>query len=205
MISRSQLRQLVREVVEEMTAKEFAIQHHEGQTRKFSGEPYVNHPLAVGDSAKKLGLPEYMLQAAYLHDTLEDTEATYDDIKESFGKDVADIVQELTSDKERIDQIGKTPYLTDKMINMSSDALTLKLLDRYDNVRNFANESEKFVKKYSKATREIIDGLVDERPLNSIQNKIVDDIYSAIEPFYEKFWGDMLVTEAIEYMTSFGF
>ena len=80
-------------------AEEFARERHAPQKRKFSGEPYVNHPIRVRDLVAEFSQDEELLCAALLHDTLEDTETSMDELRERFGCRVAELVSQLTSDK----------------------------------------------------------------------------------------------------------
>ena len=77
-------------------AIQFATKAHEGQTRKYTGEPYIVHPLAVMEIVKTVEHTEEMLMAAVLHDTVEDCDVTLDQIAFNFGHVVADLVEELT-------------------------------------------------------------------------------------------------------------
>ena len=73
----------------------YADNAHSGQLRK-DGSPYITHPLAVAEIAAELELDTESIIAALLHDTIEDTETTYDDIAKLFGKSVADLVDGVT-------------------------------------------------------------------------------------------------------------
>ena len=73
----------------------FAATSHEGQTRR-SGEPYIMHPLAVADLIADLRLDDRSICAALLHDTVEDTTATYEDLEVLFSREVADLVDGVT-------------------------------------------------------------------------------------------------------------
>lgn len=73
----------------------FAATAHAGQTR-LSGEPYLSHPLAVADTLAEMGFDEPTVVAGLLHDTVEDTKATLEEIEENFGEEVADIVDGVT-------------------------------------------------------------------------------------------------------------
>ena len=73
-------------------AYEFAARYHEGQTR-YSGEPYIGHPVAATAILLSLNPDLAAVQACLLHDVTEDTEATYEDVKAEFGEEVADLVQ----------------------------------------------------------------------------------------------------------------
>ena len=99
------------EVLEEdpKQALQYATQAHAGQTRS-GGDPYISHPVRVANTVaanKKSKKIDALISAAYLHDTIEDTDTTHEDLEKMFGGLVASLVQELTSDKEQIDKIGK--------------------------------------------------------------------------------------------------
>ena len=76
----------------------FAKAAHEavGQLRKYTGDPYIVHPTEVADIVQTVAHTEVMLAAALLHDTVEDTDATMDEIRRLFGHEVADLVEMLT-------------------------------------------------------------------------------------------------------------
>lgn len=162
---------------ESSIASLFAQYKHRKQVRKFDGQPYYVHPKEVAQIVWKATKDMDLVKAAYTHDTLEDTDTTYAELIDSFGKKVADLVKELTSDKDLIDKMGKTPYLIKKMNSMSKDALTIKLADRISNVGDFDTAPDKFKNKYGPATREILDGLKTEDPLHvKLINKISEII-----------------------------
>jgi len=77
-------------------AKMWAGMHHKGQIRKYTGEPYIEHPEAVAELVREAGLSDIAITAAILHDTVEDTGATMEDIEELFGKSIAEYVWYLT-------------------------------------------------------------------------------------------------------------
>ena len=91
------------------SALAYASKAHSGQTRS-DNTPYIAHPERVAASVqrfKKSHNLDALMSAAYLHDTIEDTDTTKEDLEKMFGVLVASLVQELTSDKEEIDKIGK--------------------------------------------------------------------------------------------------
>ncbi|HUF57728.1 MAG TPA: HD domain-containing protein [Thermohalobaculum sp.] len=114
----------------------FAAEHHSGQTRKGeASEPYVNH---VADVARRVaeatgGSDARLVAAALLHDTVEDTRATEEDIRTAFGDDVADLVMEVTDDRtlpkdaRKQAQVDHAPHLSDR-------AKRLKLADKASNL-----------------------------------------------------------------------
>ena len=77
-------------------AKIWAGMYHKGQTRKYTGEPYITHPEAVGELVREHGLSETGVIAAILHDTVEDTSANLENVEELFGTKVAEYVWYLT-------------------------------------------------------------------------------------------------------------
>ncbi|MFQ6752614.1 MAG: HD domain-containing protein [Clostridia bacterium] len=149
------------------TALEFATKKHHGQMRKDGVTPYIVHPVGVADLVAEFAQDnEYldtMLVAALLHDTLEDTDTTYEEIYETFGDSVADIVDELTSDKEACKRIGKGKYLKIKMQNMSEEALTIKIADRLYNMRDVACMKPEKIQQFIDQNIEIIDWLRHNR------------------------------------------
>ena len=151
----------------------FAQQKHEGQVRKATGLPYITHLSGVAlliNLLKRSKNLESLMCAAYLHDTLEDTSTTSEEIQKEFGDLIASLVIELTSDKGQIAKQGKTNYLQDKMLRMSSYALTLKLCDRLHNV------SDSPASKTVGETLDIINFLESNRKLNETQRKIINYI-----------------------------
>lgn len=129
---------------------DFATRKHAGQVRKFSGEPYITHPIAVARIAKTIapkGIDPRLLEAvALLHDTMEDTDTTYDDIlslfeDELFGIEVANCVSVLTKSlgetylsavlRAKDDPITRIVKLADNMHN-SSDLKPGSQRDKYE-------------------------------------------------------------------------
>ena len=81
-------------------AYNYALEKHGTQLRK-SGEPYIIHPTNVAYTIAELGLDEQTICAALLHDVVEDTDATYEDIEREFGKEIADMVDGVTKLKQK--------------------------------------------------------------------------------------------------------
>ncbi len=157
----------------------FAQEKHKGQVRKFSGKEYFVHPSSVAKLVNKFTKDKDLVAAAYLHDTLEDTNATEKELRENFGKTITDLVKELTSSDEGIKRLGKAKFLLDKMSKMSEGALTVKLCDRLDNVKDLDTGSAKFKDKYTKETNFILDNL--KRKLTPVQKKIIKEIRKKVQ------------------------
>lgn len=159
-------------------ALEYAKKMHSGQYR-CDGSEYITHPMRVADyvsSFKESKNIDTLLASAYLHDTLEDTNATYYDLVSNFGSQVASVVLELTNDEDLKKALGKTKYLEIKMKNMSSWALVIKLCDRLDNVSDLKDRDESFRNRYAKETAEIIDYLLNNRELSNTHLCIIKRI-----------------------------
>jgi len=164
-------------------AKEFATKHHSGQTRKFSGKPYISHPSDVAALVEKYGGTPEMVAAAWLHDVVEDTGVSGGELVEIFGDKVANLVEQVTN-PPNLDKSKKSEYIAKKMVNMTPDALTLKLCDRLNNVSDFDTASPKFVSKYAPATKYILDYLENSGlTLTPTQSKIVAAIREKIQPY----------------------
>lgn len=161
-----------------LKAIKFATKKHKGQKRKVSGEDYITHPILVSyllPKYKKSKKMEELIVACILHDVIEDTKTSYNEILKNFGPLVTNLVMELTSDKEEIKKIGKNEYLKKKLIGISSYALTIKLVDRLANISDYPTE------KYKQDTKELLDFLVKNRKINQTQQKIVIDILNKID------------------------
>ena len=122
-------------------AEAFATKAHEGQYRKSDGKPMVTHPIRVANLLRSAGFPEEVVIAGYLHDTVEDTDVTFEDIEREFGAEVRYIVAGNTEDKDKswmerkkhtVDALKTAPLsiralvVADKLDNLSSLAIALE-------------------------------------------------------------------------------
>ena len=154
----------------------FATDKHRGQTRS-GGEPYIGHPVRVAQTIEKFKKShnlDALIAAAYLHDTIEDTDTTHEDLEKLFGGLVASLVKELTSDQEKIRAMGKSEYLSRKMAHeMSSYALIIKLADRLDNVQDIATaKSAKWRARYKDETEKILNYVERNRVLTDTHRQL---------------------------------
>lgn len=126
-------------------ARRYATRKHNdtGAVRKHSGLPYIVHPAGVAKIAKAYGLNDDQQQASFLHDTVEDTGATIEDIEEKFGSHVAELVSELTTDNDERRRIGKEWAINNELVNMSKQALDVKLCDMLYNVSDYPDKKQK--------------------------------------------------------------
>ncbi|BCS31053.2 hypothetical protein TBR22_A02530 [Luteitalea sp. TBR-22] len=141
-----------------LRAATYAAAAHVGKTRRNLPDPYINHPLRVAEHAVRAGLDEDAIVAALLHDVVEDTDLTWDDLLAAgFSERAVTLARLLTKWWEAGDD-DTTP---DKAtyygrILEDADALALKLLDRADNLRDVARivgQRREFAEKYLKKTR----------------------------------------------------
>jgi len=142
----------------------FAVKHHGSQTRKFSGEPYVLHPIRVAERLLRYDpkCSTEMVYAALFHDLLEDSKTVKEgEIASEFGVETLRLVKELTNDRERIDSVGKTQYLCEKMCLLSGESLTVKLCDRLDNIFDIqpGHKCDKWSAEYAHQTYQMLDSL----------------------------------------------
>jgi guanosine-3',5'-bis(diphosphate) 3'-pyrophosphohydrolase len=158
-----------------LKAIEFATKKHEGQSRRGTGEPYIVHPIMVSyilAQYKQSKNIDELICSALLHDTLEDTDTTFNEIVNEFTPLVASLVMELTSDETLISQIGKNEYLKIKLCGISNYGLILKFADRLGNISD--NPSIKMVDD----TIELINHVRKNRKLTASQALIAMDILS---------------------------
>lgn len=131
-------------------AYEFANTAHHGQQRKYTREPYIVHPLEVMEIVQTVTDNEVMLAAALLHDVVEDTAFTLEEIYTEFGKEVADLVNELT-DKSQLEDGNRALRKAidrDSLANASAAAQTIKLADLISNTKSITEHDPKFAKVY---------------------------------------------------------
>ncbi len=118
----------------------FASERHAGQTRKGERrEPYINHPIEVAHlvSGAVIGVDYIAVAAAALHDTIEDTATTWDDIAARFGEEVADVVSELTDDPSLPRSVRKRLQVETAACK-SLRARIIKIADKTSNLRAIA-------------------------------------------------------------------
>lgn len=140
------------DIINDIKANAYATFQHSGQTRKFSGDAYIKHPRRVANRIKRWGEsnPD-IIAAAYLHDVIEDTGASYQDVKRYFNQKVADIVDWVTNKGD------KTEHIRRMMSSAPYGALVIKTFDRIDNLND--NPNPAFLAKNKETTEIILDGL----------------------------------------------
>lgn len=148
----------------------FAVMAHHGQTRKVSNEPYVNHPRRVAEAVAEAGGTDEMIAAAYLHDVLEDTKATYLELITWFGEHVNELVVEVTD----VYTPEAYPYLNRaqrkiaeaaRLGRISLEARVIKRADIADNLRDIDQFPEQFQTVYQ-SEKDLVLKLLDEADAN---------------------------------------
>ena len=162
----------------------YASDGHRNQKR-LSGESYITHPLQVAHYLSNLNLDTETIIAAFLHDLIEDTEVTYNDIKKKFGKEVADIVDGVT----KIDKINynskeeaKADAIRKMVIAMSKDirVLILKLADRLHNIETIQYHNEWKQEKIANETLYVYAPLAHRLGLQSIKHNLEDTSFKIL-------------------------
>ena len=168
-------------------AYEFAKSHHEGQARK-SGEPYIIHPVEVAYIVSTLELDDNAICAALLHDIVEDTEVTREDIINEFGEEIANLVDGVT-------KLGKIAHYLDKeeeqvenyrkfFMAMAKDirVLMIKLADRLHNMRTLKHLSDDRKQAIAKETMQLYAPLANRLGIYSVKWELEDLSFLYLEP-----------------------
>ena len=172
-------------------AYNFALKAHEKQKRD-QGSPYIIHPVAVANILTELKLDSATIATGLLHDTIEDTHATYKTIEKEFGKEVADLVDGVTkisayenqaASDSKAENFRKLILATSKDIRV----LLVKLADRLHNMRTiqFVTNKDKQIRK-AKETMEIYAPLADRMGMNRIRDELEDLSFQVLNPSARK-------------------
>ncbi len=167
-------------------AYDMAAAAHAPQKRK-SGEPYITHPLAVARIVAELGLDEVTIAAALLHDAVEDTGTTLEDISDTFGDDVAAIVDGVTKlDRLRFDskQAQQAATFRKMLVAMSKDlrVLIIKLCDRLHNMRTIAAIPAWKQERTARETLDVYAPLAHRLGIQEVKTQLEDLSFAALHP-----------------------
>ena len=178
-------------------AYSFAVKAHEKQKRD-EGSPYIIHPVAVANILTELKLDSATIATGLLHDTIEDTFATYKTIQDEFGKEVADLVDGVTKISEFENQAvsnSKAENFRKLILATSRDirVLLVKIADRLHNMRTiqFVTDKDKQIRK-AKETMEIYAPLADRMGMNRIKDELEDLCFEVLNPDARKLIKDRL-------------
>jgi len=167
-------------------AYEYSVKAHEGQMRQ-TGEPYVQHPLAVAGILTFMKLDVPAIAAGLLHDTLEDTVATQEELEKEFGVDVARLVDGVT-------KIGQIPFKSYEekqaenfrkmVLSMADDirVVFIKLADRLHNMQTLDALSDERRKKIAQETMEIYAPLANRLGMSWIKQELEDLCFQYLQP-----------------------
>ncbi|MBX3139929.1 MAG: bifunctional (p)ppGpp synthetase/guanosine-3',5'-bis(diphosphate) 3'-pyrophosphohydrolase [Trueperaceae bacterium] len=164
----------------------FAEEHHRGMLRR-SGEPFINHPVAVTEILAEMNLDISALMAGLLHDTVEDTSATFEAIEERFGETVSRIVEGETKISKlavRVYENEQAENLRQMLLAMTSDVriILVKLADRLHNMRTLRFMPPHKQLSISEETIEIFAPLANRLGINHIKNELEDIAFRYLEP-----------------------
>ncbi|WP_137392258.1 HD domain-containing protein [Rhodoligotrophos defluvii] len=152
----------------EERALEFAAAAHGSinQTRKYTGEPYIVHPIAVAEIVRSVPHTEAMIAAALLHDVVEDTPVTIEEIERAFGPEVAALVDWLTDVSRPQHGNRRTRKHLDLLHTAKAppEAKTIKLADLIDNTRTIAKHDPGFWTVYRREKQALLEVLKEGDP-----------------------------------------
>ncbi len=158
--------------------------HHRGQYRK-SGEPYITHPIAVATILAHMGSPGEVIAGALLHDTVEDTDYSLEELSTEFGETIAVLVDGVTKlDKVRYGEAAQAETVRKMIIAMSRDirVLLIKLADRLHNARTWKYVPGKSAERKAQETLEIYAPLAHRLGLNTIKWELEDMSFQVLYP-----------------------
>jgi GTP diphosphokinase / guanosine-3',5'-bis(diphosphate) 3'-diphosphatase len=165
-------------------AYEAAARMHAGQSRN-SGDPYITHPLAVSTILAELGMPHDVIAAALLHDTVEDTTYTIDELRADFGDDIAALVDGVTKlDKVKYGDAAQAETVRKMVVAMSRDirVLVIKLADRLHNMRTLRYLPREKQERKSRETLEIFAPLAHRLGMNTVKWELEDLSFATLFP-----------------------
>ena len=157
---------------------------HSGQLRK-SGEDYITHPVAVTQILAELGLNETTLIASLLHDTVEDTPYSLEQLRADFGDEIANLVDGVTKlDKLTYGPTAEAETVRKMVIAMSRDirVLVIKLADRLHNARTWGFVSSESANRKARETLDIYAPLAHRLGMNAIKWELEDLSFGVLEP-----------------------
>src|SRR5690606_11864540 len=167
-------------------AYEVAEQAHEGQVRK-TGDAYISHPLAVAHMLARYGLDTPTIAAALLHDTVEDTDVTMDQIKSEFGDEIAGLIDGVTKlDRVRFSNREQAQAATIRkmVVAMAQDVrvLLIKLFDRLHNLRTVQALRQEKQERVARETLDVYAPLAHRLGVQEIKHEFEDRCFAILYP-----------------------
>src|SRR3954453_13532137 len=157
---------------------------HDSQERK-SGDPYITHPLAVTTILADIGMTEPTLVAALLHDTVEDTPYTLEQLRKDFGAEVAQLVDGVTKlDKVKYGDTAQAETIRKMIVAMSRDirVLVIKLADRLHNMRTLRYLRQETQERKARETLDIYAPLAHRLGMNTLKWELEDLAFATLHP-----------------------
>jgi len=144
----------------------FAMRMHAGQQRKYTGEPYVLHCLEVARIVAEVGGSPTMVAAALLHDVVEDTEASIEDVRARFGEEIAQGVACLTdvSRPEDGNRAVRKAMDHEHLAQAPAEMKTVKLADVISNTRSIVDHGDGFARVYLREIGALLEVLTEGHP-----------------------------------------
>ncbi|KUN43861.1 kinase [Streptomyces olivochromogenes] len=171
---------------------------HRGQMRK-SGEPYITHPLAVTLILAELGAETTTLTASLLHDTVEDTEVTLDQVREEFGDEVCYLVDGVTK-LEKVDYgAAAEPETFRKMLVATGNdvrVMSIKLADRLHNMRTLGVMRPEKQARIAKVTRDVLIPLAERLGVQALKTELEDLVFAILHPEEYEHTRELIVDNA---------
>ena len=161
-----------------------ADQAHKDQTRR-SGEPYITHPIAVAQILAELGVAPVVIAAALLHDTVEDTDYSLEQLTADFGEEIAMLVDGVTKlDKVKYGDSAQAETVRKMIISMSRDirVIVIKLADRLHNARTWGFVPAESAKRKAQETLEIYTPLAHRLGIQSMKTELEDLSFAVLKP-----------------------
>lgn len=164
-------------------AEEFARKAHTGQRRK-SGEPFINHPLAVAEILAEEGLGAETIQAALLHDTIEDTPVTAEEVEREFGSAVGRLVQGITKIERATEDERRNETYRKMLLAAAEDArvLLIKIADRVHNMRTISALPEKSQERVARETLAVYTPIAHRLGLRRLQQELENRSLAVLHP-----------------------
>ncbi|GHH81932.1 RelA/SpoT family protein [Streptomyces capitiformicae] len=173
---------------------------HRGQMRK-SGEPYITHPLAVTLILAELGAETTTLTASLLHDTVEDTDVTLDQVREQFGEEVRYLVDGVTK-LEKVDYgAAAEPETFRKMLVATGNdvrVMSIKLADRLHNMRTLGVMRPEKQERIAKVTRDVLIPLAERLGVQALKTELEDLVFAILHPEEYEHTRELIVDNAAQ-------
>ncbi len=171
-------------------AIEFAVKAHAGQCRKGTDVPYIVHPLGVAKILIENGCSEKIVIAGILHDTIEDTSVTVEDIKQHFGKEVSSLVEGVSESNQSEMWETRKRHTIENLKTATTDCLLVEIADKLHNIMPIRedcakvgesvfsrfNRPKESVRWYYQTSAEVFAGRIDGKPGASLVKQFTAEV-----------------------------